>query len=467
MFSEKEASFSRSPGRRTRCSSSLSGNPRLQGALSPTKYMYLNIKPRNSYKLPPTNKVIAHSNSQHEGLGPGYYSSISTKESGGFQFSTADRFKQTPEEKWKYVLTRRRNLSEEQKSAIKQRIDQNKDLSKYSHQNKINHIQEKRRKREIRSQINRETRKKILEYIKEQKELKYAEKMKKHHYRSLKDNFSKVAKGWLSLYMVSGCAQNIKVAIKRKKELKARTSKSIRWLFWASRAVGRMVIISKQVKRNRAIRAIKPWLKRYALKWLEGKKDYLLDKVLGCIENSMTAKIGLKLMVTWRQKITFIQRQLRQALVSKSLLYEILINRWSAVEAEMVQSRPQSKQKRKKRNSTSPVRLSNPETPKEVKKLYLREEIRKEVKKYHSEMNKYNKECEKIENQLFKEGHISENSIAKYFPLRPTPPKVLSLVDTDRIKVLVSEAGKERHRWRQLLQTQETKTSSFSKITNQ
>jgi len=447
MLSKKDELTLKSSRRRSLCSSLLV-TPKLQSALSPVDYR----TSRNSFKFPLKNTIPLRSNFQDQVLGPGYYSGTSTKEPGGFQFSTTGRFNPAPEEKWKYVLTRRRNLSEEQKSAINQRIDRNKEVSKFSHQNKISRIQEKRRKREIRSEINWETHQKILNYTRKQKEHKYTEKMKKYYYRSLKENFSKVVKGWLSLYMVLGCAKNIEVAIKRKKELKARTFNSIQWLYWVSRSVGRMIILSRKVKRNRAIRAIKPWLRIYALKWLGRKKQLLGSRIINFIDNFTTEKIGLRLMATWKQRILFIQRQLKQALVSKSLLYEILITRWSTIEAQILQSR-------------SGENLIRSKTPKEVKKLYLKEEIRKEVKRYNLAMNKYNNECQKIKKRFLQEGNF-ESGITKYFPVRPELFKVLSLIDTRKLKFLVLKAEEERPYWKEFLQAEENKTTRFSKLNN-
>ena len=185
----------------------------------------------------------------------------------GFTFSKIARFESDIFEKFKRII--QVDMSPmfsssmfKSKDSIKEIIESNKNVHKFSPQQKSLRI----KNLSIQGDLRRETIKlrkfDILNSIKIEKRNKLLEKFRKFEIRqnkvvSAKQDAISTKKAWIILYLSCGLCFISKNAIINRKILKLRVAKSLKWLRSVSRCIGRLRFIIKQTRRNISLKVKK------------------------------------------------------------------------------------------------------------------------------------------------------------------------------------------------------------------
>lgn len=169
-------------------------------ASSPVKFMYLNIRPRSSYMTAPSTKKIARPDSTSTHLGPGRYQASNHSPGPSFEFSRGSRFGESSNQSYDLAqILRHRHQSSETKEAIAKKIEENKDMSKYSQDKRIERVKSLSRRQQIRSDIARQAKESILISNKKEKQDQLEEKFKKYDLRMRKNEVFRVRLSWVAI----------------------------------------------------------------------------------------------------------------------------------------------------------------------------------------------------------------------------------------------------------------------------
>ncbi|CAG9318086.1 unnamed protein product [Blepharisma stoltei] len=427
---------------------------------SPIRFQYLNIRPRSSYVTAPSTKKIGPPDSTSSHLGPGRYYHAPNASGPSFEFSRSSRFQDQANlsHDISQFLKQRQQLFEEKET---KKIEENKDMRKYSPDQKILRAKSMSRRQRARSDIARQAKNCIYEAVKKDRQEQLAEKFKKLDMRMRKNEVFKVRLSWIAIFTMFGSANVIRVKLKRKIQLRRRAMATLKWLRQVSKCVGKIAILGRKIRRIRANRVLQFHLVNRAKRWLKKRRERNMNTIVNMIETSITSSVMLKTMFSWQQKLYAIQRGMKRFIMMKRTYYFVWLNKWNETEHEIFEKNPVRKGKRRKTIKEKTQKTGASSIPEEIKEIYIREYARKRVKEYNEKYHRYVIETQNLNEYI--ETHLKgigswNSEIDKItYPSRPIAPNISSELTKDLMSEMIHSAERDRMKWSQIIEAEQKK----------
>lgn len=213
------------------------------------RFMYMNIR-NKSYVVAPCNKIVSHSSSTSESVGPGKYNISSHSRGPSHEFSKVPRFEKNTAYDY---LTRVSSFS---RIKLTEKIEYNKDLSRLTPKQQVQRRKKNSQLNKIKAEIIKIAHTNIVKQKKEVHENKIKEKYKRIEYKQKLGEIKEIKKTWITLKSALGMIFVLKIFTKNKKNLRIRIFSMLKKFQQIARCIGKMRLILKGFRKNRAIKVI-------------------------------------------------------------------------------------------------------------------------------------------------------------------------------------------------------------------
>ncbi|CAG9327618.1 unnamed protein product [Blepharisma stoltei] len=372
------------------------------------------------------------------------------------QFSTTPRFDEGFLAKYNWISPVIKRKTKEERKSLNERIRKNKDMTVYVPVNKEKAMRETFRKKWEHLEITKRAHSAILKEVKQQKQEAWVDKFRRYDMRVRKDEAKQLKVAWAVLYSSLGAAWVVANLIKNRWRLHKRAEKSLTWLKGLSRAVGKIIMVLKEIRRKRSIRVLKLRFIFHLKCWLIRRRKRYLRMKVSLFEKVIAQYTFLQLMSKWKQAILKIQRIWKRCLVSSRLLNLKLLEKWNKAEIEDQKRQPESRTKKRKKTQTNRVvRATRPPEkeiiPEYVKILYIREFKKDKIKKHTLDWKFYRQGIEIFMTLNVSQWRNEDEEAQK----PPAPINFYEEFTNDIINDCILKAQAEKILWKTMAETEE------------
>jgi hypothetical protein len=310
------------------------------------------------------------------------------------------------------------------------RVKTNETMEQYRPQSRMRKLEEKSSELEAKIKAAKAKKQALLEG----KLKKQVDTIRKRQYtRDLKvmrlDRIE-VRQTWSTFFAIVGVCTASLYAIPHRKQLHERAGHLVRGLCVISQALGKLMQPVRALRRKSAVGKLGV-LGVYAKLWMGSRKRKQQNIIVECLEHGITQALLMKLMAEWHFKLVRIQRGMRWLLLWKRIRYRQLLRRWSAYES-----------------SAKLVKI-----PLEVKLIYLRQHVRKQLQSHIIQVREWKQDCEQ-ERKAYEESFYRiradlllsglKRGLTMVLPMRPAFDPVVKRRD---FEVMHDVADRARLRW--------------------
>ncbi|OMJ90697.1 hypothetical protein SteCoe_6871 [Stentor coeruleus] len=410
---------------------------------SSVRFMYMNIR-NKSYVVAPSTKIVSHSSSTSENVGPGKYNVSSHSRGPSYEFSKVPRFEKNTA--YDYLT----HVSSFGRIKLTEKIEHNKDLSRLTPKQQVQRRQKNSQLSQIKAEIIKIAHTNILKHKKEVHETKIKEKYKRIEYKQKLGEIKEIKKTWITLKSAFGMIFVLKTFTENKKNLRIRIFSMLKKFQQIARCIGKMRLILKGFRKNRAMKILILLFVPYMNIWLKNRRKKYENLVALNIEKILSCSMLFNAIAKWHKTILTIQRFMKKYLVMKKILHDKLLNMWNESEAVILKKKLT---KTKKRTMKGKIRVKKnigiSTIPEDIKRYYITKLICTKLGDYLEEMKKYSEECKAIDEankqQEFEILIMNQEKIP--YPPRPVKPRVLPLMTRDNFSEMIIVAERERNHW--------------------
>ncbi|OMJ70184.1 hypothetical protein SteCoe_31893 [Stentor coeruleus] len=322
-------------------------------------------------------------------------------------------------------------------------VKMNKDMRIYM-PNEVNEQIRKRSASRATNIVVARTAKNILVRMKkETMEFKLEEKFRRFFFRhkhpvfSIKE-VSKMYKAWS--FVILGCSISfiIKNSIEKKKYRKYRIKYLLRHFSLLLLFIGKMLLKLQVIKKRLAMKKIRSIVK-YCYLWLiKRKKNH--KKILSTfLDITLNRNCFKYIVLLWKSKIVFIQKNIKEALRNRKIMYRKLLEMWRDEEYHMANS--SFSKKKTIRDSIMEIdALQNFSFLSKDKRLsYIKRRIKDIIKSYSLKIKNYKASLKMMSNDLINLSWYN-SALVKWRKLKPEKPNIIELFTTNVFKELINQA---------------------------
>ncbi|OMJ71067.1 hypothetical protein SteCoe_30824 [Stentor coeruleus] len=407
------------------------------------KFLYMNIR-NKSYVIAPSKKKFSHISSTSESVGPGKYNINSHSRGPSHEFSKVPRFEKSAA--YDYLA----RVPSFGRIKLTEKIEYNKDLSRLTTKQQVQKRQKSSELKKIKAEIIKIAHTNILKHKKEVHENKIKEKYKRIEYNQKLGEIKEIKKTWVTLKSALGMIFILKVFIKNKKNLRIRIFSMLKKFQQIARCIGKMRLILKNFRKNRAIKTLMLLFVPYMKSWLKTRKKKYMNLVALNIEKVLSCSMLFNTIAKWHKTILTMQRFIKKYLTLKKILYDKLLNMWNESEAVIFKKKLTKTKKRTIKSKTRVKKTLGVSTiPEEIKKHYITKLIWTKLKDYLEQIKKYTEECREIDyankEQEFEILIMNQEKVP--YPQKPVKPRILPLITRDNFSEMIQTAERERNHW--------------------
>jgi hypothetical protein len=358
-------------------------------------------------------------------------------------------------------------------SSCNLKVNKNKDMTPYRPSTRLMEIEVKARALDSRIKRSQTQKSAIIQERIQHKLQALEEKNKRGELRRHKQvqviqATNQVVVGWSVLAVCLAVTKEVRLRhqermVSSRQMRKARAENYLKTMMSLCLAVGKFRFKLSRIRTKHALKVLSrivPHIGRFLAK----RRKRFAVRVINVIENSLTHSMMLKLMVSWKQKVSakqllLVQRHWRKALKYRTALYLTLRAKWSLAELELVESRRKVSRPRRARSVTSfEDHLKGSSTiPDEVKDFYIQQHIRLLTNDFYKALAQYKLELQGIKtiNRLKyydrqAEALLNREEYKQSDADLPVMPRLELAVSKEVMKELVVKALKDRSRWKMI-----------------
>jgi hypothetical protein len=310
------------------------------------------------------------------------------------------------------------------------RVKSNETMEQYRPQSRIRRLEEKSSELEAKIKAAKAKKQALLEVkLKTQ-----VDTIRKRQYsrdlRVMRHDRIEVKQTWSTLFAIVGVCTASLYAIPHLKQLHERAGHLVRGLCVISKALGKFMKPVRTLRKKSAVDKLAV-LGVYAKLWMGERRRRQRNIIVECLERGITQALLMKLMAEWHFKLVRVQRGMRWLLLWKRIRYRRLLKRWSAYE--------------------SSAKL--PKIPLEVKLVYLRQHVKKQLQDHIRQVREWKHDCEQ-ERRDYEENsyrlrtdHLLSGLRRRFTLVLPKKPVFDPVVKKRDFEVMHDAADRARLRW--------------------
>lgn len=290
----------------------------------------------------------------------------------------------------------------------------------------------------------------------EEKRRRYSEKMFRFEVRTNRVNINPVGKTWSVMILSVIWCKSISKKFEYKKELRKRTDKILVRLTVIMRAIGKFLRHRKNSHVKKSLKLVKSLVipsKQHSHP-IKFKHTYA---IVSTIDILVTKSLLFKIMATWQQKLIFIQRSLRNALVRCKIRNGFHRLLWNRVEIKMTKEFLAKRHSNNRDAIRELVISGNTNTPNEIKDFYLKRLLKQKVLSNMHKLKDYNVQlatakAEYEKSRRSKPAGLNPQEKAKEILFEPPQRPHLGYLPTQKeLRAMILQAFQSRNIWNTLI----------------
>jgi hypothetical protein len=403
-------------------------------------------------------------------LGPGCYILPEVDKGPAFEFSSLQRFNSNYQDKIDYLM---KTPHSKTVSSCNLKIIKNKDMTPYHPSTRLMEIEVKAQA--LDSRIKRsQTQKSAIIQERIQHKLQVLEEknkraqLRRHKQVQIIQAANQVVVGWSVLVVCLAVTKEVRSrhrehVVSSSQMRKARAEDFLKTLMSLSLVAGKFKLMLSRIRIKHALKVLTRFVP-YIGKFLAKRRRHYAVRVIHVIENSLTHSMMLKMMVSWRQKVSakqllLVQRHWRKALKYRTALYLTLRAKWSLAEIELIESHRRVPKPRRARSieSVNDQQKGSATIPDEVKTFYIQQHIRQLTNDFYRALRQYKLELQETKTiHRLKYYHRQAGTLLNREEFKatdadlPVMPRLVLTVSKEVMKQLIVEALKVRSTWKML-----------------